>query len=356
MHGIRLVFAAFVVSAAAHAAGENADVSDQATAFLADCAKQSAAAETMTVVGKDGWLFFKGELHHVGAGEFWGPAAAKVAAAPLANAKDPLPAILHYKDQLAAAGIELILVPVPPKAVIFPDKVSDTVTVPAGQAPPRLDPYHQAFYRLLAEKGVKVIDLIPDFLAHRQDGGDPLYCRTDTHWSGVGCIRAARIVADELRSRPWFKDVATTRFDTEDRTITITGDLAAAAKDAKPGPESLRLRFVGKRTAGGFELLKPNPDSPILVLSDSHGLVFHVGDDLFAKGAGFPDQLAAELGVVPDEIGSRGDGVTKVRIDLYQRAKVDPAWLAKKKVVLWLFSAREFTENTNGWRQVPVKR
>jgi alginate O-acetyltransferase complex protein AlgJ len=60
------------------------------------------------------------------------------------------------------------------------------------------------------------------------------------------------------------------------------------------------------------------------------------------------------LGV--DLIASRGDGVSNVRIDLYQRARSDPAWLARKKVVIWCFSAREFTESTNGWRKLPVKK
>jgi len=323
--------------------------------FLDDCARKAAAAETMTVPGKDGWLFFKGELRHLGAGVFWGAAAEKVAAAEAPDCKDPLPAIVHYKEQLDKLGIELILVPVPPKAVVYPEKLSDAVSVKEGQPPPRLDVHHQEFYRLLGEKGVKVLDLAPELIAHRQDQKGPMYCRTDTHWSGLACIRAAQLLARELQGRAWLKDLKKTRFDSEEKSVAVRGDLLAGLK-AKPEPEKLLLRFVGTRSEAGLEPVKPDPASPVLLIADSHGLVFHIGEDLFAKGAGFADQLAFELGFPVDEIASRGDGATKVRIDLYGRAKAEPGWLAGKKLLVWCFSAREFTECTNGWRKLPVKK
>jgi hypothetical protein len=330
---------------------------EPAAAFIRECAAKAAAAETMTVPGRDGWLFFKAELRHLGAGEFWGPAAEKTSATSQADAKDPLAAIVHYKEQLDKLGIELLLVPVPPKAVIYPEKLSDAVGAKDGQPPPRLDPHHQAFYRLLGEKGVKVIDLVPELLAHRADEKGAMYCRTDTHWSGLACVRAAGLVVRELQNRPWMKDVKKVPLLGEEKAVTIRGDLVEGLKGGPaPEPEKLLLRFVGTKGESGLQPVKPDPASPVLLMADSHGLVFHIGEDLFAKGAGFADQLALELGFPVDVLASRGDGATKVRIDLYQRAKAKPEWLAGKKVLVWCFSAREFSECTNGWRKLPVTK
>jgi alginate O-acetyltransferase complex protein AlgJ len=330
-----------------------APAQEPAAAFLKDCATRAEAAASMTVPGKDGWFFLKGELRHLGAGEFWGEAAQKVSAAARADAKDPLPAILDFKQQLDKLGIELIMLPVPPKALVYPDKLSDSVAVKEGEPPPRLDVHHQKFYALLKEKGVTVIDLFPELAKERLGAEGAMYCRTDTHWSGLACIRVARLLAKDLQSRPWIKDVPKAKFESETKTISATGDLIRDLKPT-PAPESLPLRFVGTRTENRLNAPVADPKSPVLLLADSHGLVFHIGEDLLASGAGLADQLALELGFAVDEIGSRGDGITTVRVDLFKKAKADPEWLKSKKVILWCFTAREFTENSNGWRLVPV--
>ncbi len=105
-----------------------------------------------------------------------------------------------------------------------------------------------------------------------------------------------------------------------------------------------------KGTAARFE---PDPNSPVLLLGDSHTLVFH---DFLAERAGLVDQLAHELGFAPDLIGTRGSGATPVRISLYRRSLKDPGYLAKKKIVVWCFAAREFTEASEGWAKVPVAK
>jgi alginate O-acetyltransferase complex protein AlgJ len=92
--------------------------------------------------------------------------------------------------------------------------------------------------------------------------------------------------------------------------------------------------------------------SPIVLLGDSHTLVFHSGQELHGTGAGLADQLAAELGLAVDVVGVRGSGATPARVNLLRRAKADPAYLAGKKVVIWCFAAREFTEGS-GWQ--PLK-
>jgi alginate O-acetyltransferase complex protein AlgJ len=90
-----------------------------------------------------------------------------------------------------------------------------------------------------------------------------------------------------------------------------------------------------------------------LLLGDSHCLVFHAGGDMLATGAGLADQLAFELGMPVDLIGVRGSGATPARMNLMRKIKSDEKYLAGKKLIVWCFAAREFTES-QGWRKVPV--
>jgi hypothetical protein len=296
---------------------------DPAAEFRDLCAKQAAGDETMTVAGSDGWLFLRSELRHLGVGPFWGEAAAKVSRASSPDKADPLPAIVDFHEQMKKLGIQLILVPVPCKAVVYPEKLG-------GPADGRLDTVHQEFYRLLTDKGVEVLDLTEDFRADRE--AQP-YCKTDSHWSGRGIELAAKKIASRIENRDWQKR----EFQTEARETQITGDLG--------GTETLPLRYV----TGG----EPSRESPVVLLGDSHTLVFHAGDDMHTRNAGLPDQLAVELGTPVDLIGVRGSGATPARVNLLRLARANPDFLAKKKVIIWCFTAREFTES-QGWSKVPI--
>ena len=309
---------------------------DAVTVFRAECANKAAAGDTMTVVGTDGWLFLRTELRHVGVGPFWGEAAAKVSKASSADKADPLPAIVDFNNQLKAMGIQLLLAPVPCKVFTYPEQV-----VPGAKG--RLDATHQEFYKLLGEKGVKVVDLQDLFQKEKAKAPDRLlFCKTDTHWSPYACELTAARIKQEIGTPTWL----TSRpgaFKTAPDRRTIVGDLT----DGK-GSEALPARVV--ESANGSPMA--DAASPIILMGDSHCLVFHVGADLHGTHAGLADQLAAELGMAVDVIGVRGSGATPARVNLLRRAKADPAYLAGKKVVIWCFTAREFTEST-GWSLVP---
>jgi alginate O-acetyltransferase complex protein AlgJ len=324
-------------------------VPDVAKAFRAECGEKAEAAEIMTVRGRDGWLFLKNELRHVSVGRFWGEDAARVSRAAKPEHADPLPAILDYKARLDELGIELIVVPVPPKVVVYPDKLADSVAVGKNGLPPRLDAPHQEFYRLLREKGVNVIDLAPAFAAARAEG-DTAYCRHDTHWSGTSCVRTARLLAEEIRRRPWYAGIPRSEYKTEEKPVEISGDLWRALGDDTIPRETLTLRTVG---AGSDDELADR-DSPVVLMGDSHCLIFHAGGDMLARGAGLADQLAFELGFPVNLLGVRGSGARPARVALYRRGRKE-GYLAKKKLVIWCFSAREFTE-ANGWGEVPVAK
>jgi alginate O-acetyltransferase complex protein AlgJ len=121
---------------------------------------------------------------------------------------------------------------------------------------------------------------------------------------------------------------------------------------ASPAPERVSLRFVSREGDATGAPVAPDRASPVLLLGDSHTLVFHAGGDMHATGAGLPDQLARELGFAVDLVGVRGSGATPARINLARRAGA----LDGKRLVVWCFGARELTEAAQGWAKVPVVR
>ena len=303
---------------------------------------------TIVVPGQGPWLFLASELRHVGLGVFWGGRASEVSRSIQAEHADPLPAIVEFHHQLESVGVELLLVPVPPKVSIYPDALDSSFFRPTR----RLDRALEAFYALLRKEGVAVLDITEALLDARQVDERPFYLQQDSHWAGPAVILAARKLADEIRTKPWFESLPTHELSIEERTLEVSGDLWNAVPKPKPIKERVTLRFVGIRQGNDLTPLQPDATSPVLLLTDSHGLVFHAGDDMHAVGAGIVDQLSYELGYPVDLIAVRGSAATPVRLNLLRKSRKDGTYLARKKLVVWLFAAREFSESA-GWRKLP---
>ncbi|MBN1647173.1 MAG: hypothetical protein JW874_04000 [Spirochaetales bacterium] len=310
------------------------------------CAGIAAANPSVKVIGgSDSWYFLRSELVHLAAGQFWGAAAGKVSRAQKPDEADPLPAIIDLNNQLKKKGIELIFLPVPAKAMLYPEKLDKSVTLKDNT---RIDSLHQEFYRLLRDNGVQVLDIMPQLVAKR-NGNDPVYCRTDAHWSALACEIAAAEAAKLIRTKRWYKTIAKQEYVTKTQDISVSGDLVN--RQDNPPKETIHLRLVTDRNG---QYVSATEDSPVVLMGDSHTLVFHEGGDMLAKGAGLADQLAFELGFAPDLIGVRGSGSTASRINLFRKSKTNPEYLSGKKTVIWCITVREFSESTGGWKKVPV--
>ncbi len=320
--------------------------------FIQSLNEKVAEAErqkTPVVPGKEGWLFFAPELRHLSVGQFWGDAAKKVSQASNPEFADPLPAILDFKAQLDTAGINLIFVPIPAKTSIYPEMISEQGTTS------RSDGYHVKFYEILREKGVNVLDLTDLFIQNRFTEAGPLYCKQDTHWSGQACVMAAEAIAKAIGTPPWMTQIPKRKAKIETRGVEITGDLWKELGNQDLQKEQLQLSFVKQDRESTPNNAQPFGASwrlsPIVLLGDSHNLVFHAGGDMHAQGAGLPDHLAHQLGFPVDVVAVRGSGATPSRLNLFRRRDK----MKGKRVVIWCLSVREFTEG-QGWRKIPVIR
>lgn len=318
--------------------------------FRAELTAKVGALEKKNInamFGADGWLFLTKELRFLTQGRFWGEAAAKAGRSRKSETADPIPAIVDFHRQLQERGIELLMVPVPPKAGMYPEKLG----LEASIGPASTTPYLQEFYKELRARDIEVLDLSTTFAQPPDAVRGPVYCKTDTHFSGLGCVLAAGAIAERVRAK---LPAPTSRkeYAAEWKEVRINGDLPALLPHdvSKPEPEKISVRAISEKGGAGVQ---PDANSPLLIMGDSHTLVFH---EFLAERAGLLDQLAHDLGYAPDLIGTRGSGATAVRVSLYRKAKSDPGYLAKKKMVVWCFAAREFTESDQGWVVQPIAK
>ena len=310
--------------------------------------------DSRIVSGSEGWLFSVPELLHVSSGQFWSNDRNPLESTSDSINGDPLAVILDFKNQLSALGVELLLVPVPPKVLVFADKVhTSQLSLPVPL--PRLDQFHREFYNLLRNVDVDVLDLTETFIRERFSMESPLYCRTDTHWSSSGCVVAARQIAETIRERNWFSSLESTpeSYRSQWLSSSIHGNLTSERAELTDR-EEIQLRAVSREGPTGLKTVSTDPDSPIILLGDSHTLVFHTGGSMHATGSGLADQLAAELGLSVDLIAVEGPSATASRGKLLNRAKNDSAYWQTKRLVIWCFSALEFT-NSDEWDVLPIR-
>ena len=286
---------------------------------LSGKADQAKTRNEAFVEGSDGWRFLPAELRFVD----------KLTSPDLMTEVQPaVEAITDFSEQLKQAGVDLVVVPVPPKVLVNAVKLnvssSEEQKMREGWAGIMND---------LSTGGVDVIDLLGDYTAARE----PMFCQRDTHWSGPGIAAAVARLTPLLQASGI--NIGAAAHDKPWVEASINGDLGG-------GPEKVRLRFANALAA-------QKAKAPVLLLGDSHVLVFHQGGDLHTTGAGLPEQLAEVLDGMPEVLGVRGSGATSSRMTLARTIRSKPDYLTDKKLVVWVFAGREFTE-ADSWKKFPV--
>lgn len=323
----------------------------QAQDFAKEC-ESRVQAETASVRGDDpAWFFIKRELKQLAAGKFWEKDWSKVAA----NKTDPTEHLLMFNDLLKAKGVRLIMVPIPAKAAIYPDRLA--VKFKPGSATPV-----KAYYDTLRAKGLEVLDVEPVFNKYRAESGGEgehkLYCEQDSHFAPLATEMIAGLVKEAVAGDAWYQAQNKQGFKrSAKKTLTIRGDQVGEFNPA-PAEEVLTLSYAGIEIGGKIEAVVADKNSPVLLLGDSHTMVFTDGAqaDMHCKSAGLMDQLQYELGFALDRVSNRGSGIMQARKSLVlSRVRNEPGFWDEKKLVVWVFSAREFTQSSDKMRKLPIE-
>ena len=287
------------------------------------------------VIGKNGWYFYKPGLEYMLAD----PARAK----PITATNDPVAAILDFRDQLAARGIRLLVMPVPNKESIYPDYVAAR----SSQLQNIVAPRTQNLLQKLQQANVEVINLFEVFAHARKtpsSSNAPLYLSQDTHWSPAGVQLAAKTVAARLSELNW---IAPASVEYTERSVPVRrlGDvlrmLKVPAIEKKIEPENVHCAQVLRADTG--EPYKDEAAAEILVLGDSFLRIYQQDEP---TAAGFIAHLAKELKQPLMSLVNDGGGATLVREELLAQ----PLFLKNKKVVVWEFVERDIGLALKGWK------
>ncbi len=284
------------------------------------------------IVGRDGWLFFSGDCEYLLNPGFLLPE--KLHKRRLSGVQpDPAAAILDFNRQLRGRGIRLILLPVPVKPMIYPDKLG-------GAAAPLQNPSWAEFKKQMEAEGVTVIDLAAELSAMRSDGVEP-YLKTDTHWTPEAMTMAAEVLARSISGDSF------NRPDMAPESRTAAGDIAAMLKL----PDSTRY-FPAETVQllpldGSF-----SRESEVLLLGDSFTNIYSLEAMNWGTGSGLAEHLAYYLGRPVDVIARNDAGAFATRQLLAGELKRGRDRLAGKTTVVWEFAIRELANGD--WKMLDM--
>jgi hypothetical protein len=301
------------------------------------------------VVGRSGWLYYKPGITYVGGPPFLDPAIlegrerASLDAGEPPVAADPRVAILAFHRALAARGIELVVLPMPDKAMLQPFELHGRGD---ARAVPR-NPDYDRFVNDLRAAGVAVFDPTP---ARLTPGEPARYLEQDTHWTPAWmetvAADLARFVGQTLPA-----PAAAAKLTRVEQPVSRVGDIVDMLKltDGQTvfPPRTVTIHQV--RDAAGAEW-EPDPKGDVLLLGDSFSNIYSLDQMGWGSAAGFGPQLAFALGRGVDVIAQNDSGAFATRQALARELAGDPRRLAGKRVVIWEFASREL--GVGDWKPV----
>ena len=295
-----------------------------------------------TRIGDDGWLYFQTALDAMtGYGPIT-PEPDSVAKDPnRAPWKSPLPAITTFAAQLEEFGVELLLVPIPVKPMIYPEHFGSAADGPVTH-PDAATLYSQ----LNALANVEVIDLASRFWELKET--EQVFLKQDTHWTPAGMEFAAAQLAAQLKTKPWFEaGSASIALADADKRQSL-GDLVEKLDIGSAGfaPEEVLAHPVSGETR--------SIDSPIVLLGDSFTNIYSSASLDWGEGAGFAEHLALQLGAPLDVIAINGGAATEVRAALANRIG-SARMMKEKKVVVWTIAVRDLFLSESAARSAEVE-
>jgi hypothetical protein len=303
------------------------------------------------IVGNEGWLFYRPGVDFLAGPGLLDQTRLRLREKELAEAgeknpcPDPRPAIRAFHDDCRRAGVHLVVVPIPDKAMLQPAELTRRLTF-VEPVPVSANTDYPRLLEELRAAGLDIFDPAPVRLAP----GEPArFLRQDTHWTPQWMECVAHDLAEHLKARVPFPPETGRTFVTQETEIHRVGDLVdmlnlPAGQSLFP-PQTVTIRRVLEPSGGAA--WQPRTEAGVLLLGDSFSNIYCTTDLGWGEAAGFPAQLARFLCRDVDVIAHNGSGATLTRRELARR----PASLAGKRVVVWEFAVRDLA--LASWDVVP---
>ena len=220
----------------------------------------------ISLIGKDGWVDYTGDGN---IDDFQN-------LKPFKNKKDLFKKLRTLNRYLKSQGIRFLIVVVPNKATIYPDKLPEQIRSLPTQS--RLDQFITHFEN---QTPPIVVDLRPSLEAARENQ-DVYFKENNTHWNGYGAFVAYTTIIHALRSSyPELKpyEPADLKIMPADPSLNIPGPYFAPkdflVQTLYPGNDNGRNKFLGLDY--GYNQYSSIPDSQLptlLMFHDSFGVYY----------------------------------------------------------------------------------
>jgi len=270
-----------------------------------DMKKCGSTTEEVTCVveGKDGWLFLQESL--LNASKRW---------------TDNTPQIIAFKDSLEARGVKLIVVPIPDKLLVVPEKYSDKAKKGFHL------PQYKKWVDKLRKKNVTVIDALDKLKElHKEQGNEtPLFEPYESHCTGPARFAIAKMATDSIA--PLLYGMSRKHYPLRDTVVEGTGNLYHLLHN-----EEIEYQIKEQKVLGtdGYKF-RGSKKAPIIVIGDSNA-----GQGK-SYGAHIGAYIATLTSVETFTISKVGGGNIGP-----QMFKGKESFLEGKKAVVWVFDGRE---------------
>jgi len=304
----------------------------------------------LAVVGRDGWLYYRPGVVHVGGPGFLNHDVQRSREKDMLDSgesaihADPRPAIFAFQAVLAKRGIRLVLLPVPDKAALASEPLH------ARGAPASL-PQNQDFPQFLSElrqHGVAVFDAresLPPAVV-------PLYLVQDTHWTPTYMEHVASGLAryvSGLAALP--APAAPFLFHPAAQPMTRVGDIVDMLKlpddQSYFQPQAVTVHQVQDTDGNAWD---SDPKADVLLLGDSFSNIFSLEGMGWGAAAGLGPQLSLALGRPIDVIAQNDSGAFATRQALARELAAGLDRLQGKRVLIWEFASRELS--VGDWKPI----
>ncbi len=290
--------------------------------------------------GREGWLFYRASVDSVTGpgflGESWQRRRLRDADKSLPPPQpDALRALLQFHRQLDERGIALVVMPVPGKESVYPERLSLSQSGEVVQ-----NPSFEAFKSQLSAAGVHVFDPTPLLAELKHETS--AYLMTDTHWSPAAVQRVATDLAAWMTERTLLPPTTSTPPRYLPAAVRSSGDIAVML--ALPQNQS----FFPPETASITRVLaadgspwQPDEHADVLLMGDSFCNIYSFAEMGWGDSAGFAEHLSASLNRPVDRLVINAGGAHAGRQELVRELAAGRDRLAGKRVVIYEFAARE---------------
>lgn len=303
------------------------------------------------VAGRNGWLFFSPGVDYLVGPPFLDPTqlrlreeAHEIWEEP--PKPDPLGAIVDFKNQLAARGAQLIVVPVPIKAAIHPEKLTSR-----NVSGPLANRSFATLIRSLGDNAVHVFDPRQILFQYARTQGDA-FLATDTHWQ-PGAMQAvaaglADFIANNLNVFP--QNLA---LQLQAKKVVADGDIARMITLPEQTLLYRRQEVTVQQVVTDDNVFwQPDRNSEILLLGDSFTNIYSFKGLGWGFGAGFAEHLSYALQHPLDLLARNDAGAYATREMLANELGRGRDRLSGKKLVIWQFAERELA--LGDWKDIQL--